>query len=191
MLKNHLLDCSSSLLLIVDVQEKLAPHILEIDMVTRNIASLVGVAGELGVPILITEQYSAGLGHTVMPISGVGIDHGASTFEKNHFNATREGNFCDAIRRYGKKNVIMCGTEAHVCVLQTAMGLLEMGVCASIVADAVSSRKAFDRDIGLDRLQHAGAKLVTTEMVMFEWLERADTDVFRRVLPTIRGLKGA
>lgn len=187
-MNNLLLDRQASLLLIVDIQEKLAPSIGGVDGVLRNTVALIEAAGRLAVPILITEQYRKGLGPTVAPVASAAGEYHAPVFEKTHFNATREADFHAAVTAQGRRDIILCGTEAHVCVLQTALGLLQMGLRPVIAADAVGSRKIFDRDRGLERLRDAGILLATTEMVIFEWLERAGTETFRDLLPVIRQL---
>jgi nicotinamidase-related amidase len=183
-----LLDRHASLLLIVDIQEKLAPVIHQVSRLVTNTVALLESAGELAVPILATEQFRRGLGGTVAPIVEFIATRNIPVLAKCSFNATAEPTIREALTASNRRDVVICGAEAHVCVLQTAMGLMGMGLRPIIVSDAVSSRKPTDREAALERLRAAGAGIVTTEMVIFEWLERANTADFRRLLPIIRAL---
>lgn len=183
-----LIDRGASLLLIVDIQEKLAPVIHRVSRLVTNTVALLEAARELDVPVLATEQFRQGLGATVAPVAVPIAARGIPILAKCSFNATAEPPIREALTASNRRDVVICGAEAHVCVLQTAMGLMGMGLRPIVVSDAVSSRKPGDCQAGIERLRAAGAIIVTTEMVIFEWLERADTDEFRRLLPTIRAL---
>jgi nicotinamidase-related amidase len=183
-----LLNRQTSLLLIIDIQERLAPVIHEISQVITNTVALIEAASELEVPLLVTEQYRQGLGGTVAPIAERVSKFSIPLLAKCTFNAIAVPAIRDAVERSKRRNVVICGAEAHVCVLQTAIGLINLGLLPVIVSDAVSSRKPADREAAVDRLRAAGAVIVTTEMVIFEWLERADSAEFRRLLPIVRAL---
>lgn len=174
----------TSFLLIVDMQEKLAPAIDGIEGVTINAARLMAGASRLGVPVLVTEHYPRGLGHTV-PALRAHMPAG-SIIEKIHFSALSEPGCRERLEALGRHQPIVAGTETHVCVLQTTLALKEAGFEPYVAVDAVSSRKAVDREVALDRLRQAGVGFVTTEMVLFEWLARGDTDEFRDLLPLIK-----
>jgi nicotinamidase-related amidase len=185
---NLLHDRQTSLLLIIDIQERLAPVVHQMPQVITNTVALIEAASELKVPILATEQYRQGLGGTVAPIAAFVSKCGIPLLAKRCFNAIGEPAIREAVERSGKRDIIICGVEAHVCVLQTAMGLIGLGLRPVIARDGVSSRKPDDRDAAIDRLRAAGAVIVTTEMVIFEWLERSDSAEFRRLLPVVRAL---
>jgi len=173
-----------SLLLIVDIQEKLAPAIHQGAAAIQNNLRLLAGARQLAIPRFISEQYVRGLGHSVEAIRNVAVD--AHFFEKTHFSCTREPGVLDLLQAEGRQQIILTGMEAHVCVLQTALGLHESGFSVFLVADATSSRTPENREAAVDRLRNAGVHIVTTEMVLFEWLEKACTDEFRAALPLIK-----
>jgi nicotinamidase-related amidase len=180
----------SSQLLVIDVQEKLAPHIDGGERVVERCGRLIDVARRLGVPVTLTEHYPKGLGPSVAALRAkAGND--TPVFEKIAFSCWRDEPIrarIDGLRRQGRAQVVVAGTEAHVCVGQTALSLLgrssELEVF--LVADAVGSRAALDRDLAVERLRQAGARIVSHEMVAFEWLERGDAPEFKDVLAIVK-----
>ncbi|GEO38942.1 isochorismatase [Skermanella aerolata] len=179
-----LLESQRSVLLVVDVQERLAPAIAGGESLLNRISTLLKAAAELDVPILATEQYSKGLGTTVEPLAGL-LPTG-SVVEKIHFNAANEPGFVERVRGLDRPQIVVTGTEAHVCVLQTTLGLRAAGFDCFLVADAVGSRDPENRHVAMERMHANGVEIVTSEMVMFEWLRRGSTPAFKRVLPLIR-----
>ena len=179
-----LMRAEQSFLLVVDVQEKLAPAVLSPEAAIANIASLVKAAGRLAVPCLACEQYPRGLGHTVPALAAL-LPAGA-VHPKVHFSALGEPGWPERVASLGRRQAVVCGTETHVCVLQTAMELKAAGYDTFVVADAASSRRADSHRLGLDRLRTAGVAIVTTDMVLFEWLRRAATPAFRDLLALIK-----
>lgn len=179
-----LIEAARSALLIVDVQERLAPAIADGDAVTACCKVLIEAAGRLKVPILASEQYPKGLGPTVGALAPW-LDP-ATVLAKTAFACTREPAIERAIRKLDRDTIVICGMEAHVCVLQTAFGVQAMGLNAVVVADATGSRQPKHRDLALDRLRNHGVEIVTTEMVVFEWLARAGTPEFKAISPLIR-----
>ena len=175
---------ADSLLLIVDLQEKLAPAIHENESVAANACRLLAGARQLGVPAFVSEQYVRGLGPSLPAVRTAAVD--AHFFEKTHFSCAAEPGIVDLLKASGRRQVVLCGTETHVCVLQTAFGLHAAGFKVFLVADAASSRTPASRDLAIARMQAAGMGIVNTEMVLFEWLERAATDEFRALLPLIK-----
>ena len=173
-----------SLLLIVDIQEKLAPAILHADVVVANAAKLIRAANHLNVPILASEQYPQGLGRMIPALRELLPTD--SLFDKTHFSCLGEAGVADRLRQQQRKQIIICGMEAHVCVLQTAMDIKAAGFAAVIVADAVSSRRAESRDLAFARMRDADIAIVNTEMVLFEWLGQAGTSEFKALLPLIK-----
>ena len=175
---------TDSLLLVVDIQEKLAPAIHDSATVTANSVRLLEAARRLAVPAFVSEQYVKGLGPSVAAIRNAAVD--AHFFEKTHFSCAAEPGVVERLRQCGRPQIILTGTETHVCVLQTALGLLAAGFAVFLVADASCSRTPANRQAALDRRRAAGVGIVTTEMVLFEWLQRAATDEFRALLPLIK-----
>lgn len=164
-------------LLVVDLQEKLLPKIINADDVARNATFMVQAAKTLGVPVLATEQYPKGLGSTVEPLRGL-IE---KVWEKQSFSAVREGGVLDFLKSDARIKVVLVGIEAHICVMQTVLDLLNQGFHVFICVDAVSSRYAIDVKIALKRMQQAGAVLVTSETCVYELLETAANPVFKEI----------
>lgn len=173
-----------ALLLVVDLQERLAPAIFDNAAVVANNVRLLDGARQLGVPAFVSEQYVRGLGPSLPAIRAAAA--GAHFFEKTHFSCTAEPGVLEHLRAARRPQVVLTGTEAHVCVLQTAFGLLGAGFEVFLVADAVSSRTLDNRHAAIERMHAAGIQIVTSEMVLFEWLHAAGTDEFRRLLPLIK-----
>ncbi|MEQ8250276.1 MAG: isochorismatase family protein [Oceanibaculum nanhaiense] len=177
-------DCS---LLLIDAQEKLLPALRGQDGMVAACDLLLRAARELRVPVLATAQYPKGLGGVVPGLAGL-LPPG-STVEKIAFDAMAEPGVPARVKTLGRPKVVLCGAEAHVCVLQTAFGLQAAGYKVIVAADAVASRDAEDRQRGLARMDRAGMLVATSEMVVFEWLRRADTAVFKAMIPFIKRLK--
>ena len=173
------LQAEESCLLVVDLQDRLLPAVAGGDDVVGEAVWLIKVARELAVPVRLTEQYPHGLGATVPAVRGLVVDE--ELHEKVHFACTES----DALRRdlvgTGRRQVVIAGAEAHVCVLQSALGLLREGYAVFVVAEAVASRRERDRDLALERMRQCGIQVLSREMVAFEWLNQAGTDAFRRV----------
>jgi nicotinamidase-related amidase len=164
-------------LVVVDVQEGFRSYDTFAE-VARQCGRLVEGAGILGVPVIATEQYPKGLKHTAPE---VGLPDDVMRVEKSVFSAVRAEGF----DLTGRDQVLICGIEAHVCVAQTALDLLEQGLTVHVVADAVGSRHAQDREVGLHRLDRAGATLTTVEAALLELCERAGTPEFKAVQKVI------
>ncbi|TXT27393.1 MAG: isochorismatase hydrolase [Rhodocyclaceae bacterium] len=175
---------ADSLLLVVDIQKKLAPAIHDRERVTANSVRLLEGARQLGVPAFVSEQYVKGLGPSLDAIRNAAVD--AQFFEKTHFSCAAEPGVIDLLRAAKRPQVLLTGTETHVCVLQTAFGLLAAGFEVYLVADATSSRTPENRSAAIERMRTGGVQIVTTEMALFEWLQQAGTDDFRQLLPLIK-----
>jgi len=171
-------------LIVVDIQEKFVPVILELPRVIQNSLRLINGAGILQLPIFVTEQYRKGLGATVSEIASAIPDF--APMEKNSFSCCGAPGFFEALRAKGVQDVVLCGIEAHVCVCQTCLGLLDAGFRPCVVADAISSRTPENHRLGIERMRDAGAVIVSTEMILFELLERAGTDEFKRMLKLVK-----
>lgn len=171
----------TSVLLLVDLQERLLPAIANYENVVANAVRLGQAARLLGIPVLATEQNPTGLGPNVAAIKE--LAH--RTMTKQFFDATREAAWADFLPP-GRPGVTVAGCEAHVCVLQTVMGLRRTGKSVRLVRDAIGSRLCSNRDAAAHRAERAGAELVTTEMAIFEWLGTSDHPRFRDVLRIVR-----
>jgi nicotinamidase-related amidase len=183
-----LLQAARSQLVAVDLQERLMPAIADGDRVLRHAGILVQAAQRLGIPITVTEQYPAGLGSTVAGLkdhlAAEAVTHSKMTFSAVADLDTRSR--FESLRARGRAQAVLCGAEAHVCVLQTALDLRAAGFDVFVVGDAVSSRSPHSVSAACARLLHANCHWVTTEMVVFEWMERAGTDAFRALFPLIK-----
>ena len=174
-----LLSASNSILVIVDFQARLMPAIHEGAALAANARRLVDAAALLGVPVLMTEQNPAGLGRTVPELAGAG-----HLVTKMSFDACAEGAFLEALA--GDGQIVLCGCEAHVCVGQTALSLLAHRRRVALVQDATGSRRPESKDAAMARLARHGAEIVTTEMVIFEWLKSAEHPSFREALKLVK-----
>jgi nicotinamidase-related amidase len=171
-------------LVVVDVQERLLPAIFELQRVVQNAVRLIQGAIALQVPIFATEQYRKGLGRTVPEVAAA--IPGFAPLEKLAFSACGAAGFLPALKEKKVSETILCGIEAHVCVSQTCLDLLDEGLRVFVVADAVSSRTPENYRFGLDRMRAAGAVIVSTEMALFELLEQAGTAEFRQILNLVK-----
>jgi nicotinamidase-related amidase len=174
-----LVEAKRSCLLVVDMQEKLLPAIADTQTVLANNVWLVRAAIHLNVSIMISEQYPEGLGHTTPELSALMTD--VKAMEKTRFSCTMEPTCREHILASRREQIILTGIEAHVCVLQTALGLLEMQKEVYVVADCIGSRRSYDKELALARMRGAGIQVVSREMVVFEWLHQSDTPLFREV----------
>ncbi|MFW6402004.1 MAG: hydrolase, partial [Desulfohalobiaceae bacterium] len=171
-----LMQVDNSCLVVVDVQEKMAPEISGRKDIENKISILLQAAGELQVPVLFTEQYPKGLGSTLEYVREHAPD--APLVTKMHFDCCQEEEFLQQVRSTGRTQILLTGMEAHICVLQTGMSLLQQGYSVFAVADGTGSRAPKHCELALQRLCFAGAEAVCTEMVLFEWLQKAGTESF-------------
>ena len=173
-----------TVLLIIDVQGKLAEVVYESEAVQKNISKLTRAAKILGVPVLYTEQYPKGLGHTVAPLEKLLTEE--EPLEKIAFSCCVEESFMEKLRGLNRNNVLLTGMETHVCVYQTATELIEYGYSVHLIADAVTSRTRENREIGIRCIEKAGAWLKSTEMVIFEMLRIAQGEEFKAISKIIK-----
>lgn len=174
------LDAATSALLLIDFQAKLMPAIEGAQAAIANARRLREAAETLGVPVIYTEQYAKGLGATVPELAG----QPAQVAHKMTFDACRSPTLQERLPAGG--SLVVAGCEAHVCVLQTVLGLLAAGRAVYVVRDAVGSRRAESKEAALARMERHGAEIVTTEMVVFEWLGSAEHPRFREVVALIK-----
>ncbi len=173
-----LMNRDKSALLVVDVQERLAPAIHDGQRVTDNCAWLARLAARLEVPVVVTEQLPDKIGPTLESVRTATAD--AQYVVKVCFSAQTDGALAGTAVD-SRRQVVICGMEAHVCVQQTALALRWAGKEVFVVADAAGSRDPANRDLAFARMRAHGIEIVSREMVAFEWLERAGTEVFREV----------
>ncbi len=166
-------------LIVIDVQQKLLPHIDDHDVMEFNITRLIDGARVLQIPVYATEQYPKGLGPTVSSVRDTLGE--APCFEKTMFSVRESRTLLEALNNGNVKHVLLTGIETHVCVFQSAMDLMSEGFNVCVCIDAVGSRSEEDFMTAMQRMETAGAVLVSTEMALFEWCERAGTPEFKKV----------
>lgn len=170
------LDAERAALVVVDVQDAFRKAVPDFERVARASATLVRGARAVGIPVIVTEQYPQGLGTTVPEVrEQLGDDF--EPIEKVVFSAAEAEGF----DLQGRDQAIVCGIETHVCVNQTALDLLADGVEVHVAEDAVGSRFASSRQVGLNKMERAGATVTNVEAALFELVGRAGTDAFKEV----------
>jgi nicotinamidase-related amidase len=183
----HRLDRSTTALLVVDLQEKLIGHIHNHEQVLERSSALIQCARKLSLPIAVTEQYCKGLGPTV-PVIEQALASGTSPDlreEKMRFSACIE-----PVERFLTerkiRTVLVCGIEAHVCVLQSCLDLLDKGSIVATAMDAIGSRRRIDHHIAVERMRQAGVVPVTVESAIFELVQEAGTEEFKGILKVLK-----
>ena len=171
-------------MVVVDMQEKLIPHISEKGEIIRNIETLIKGMEILNVPILLTEQYPEGLGKTIPSIKKLLSD--VSPISKMTFDCSNNKSFMDRINGLDRKQVVLCGIEAHICIYQTAIGLRDKGYEVEVVADGVSSRREANKEIALQRMRDSGVGITSVETVLFELLKTAEGREFKEILKLVK-----
>jgi nicotinamidase-related amidase len=172
-------------LLLIDMQEKFRHVIDAMPGVVAQCSRLVRFCAPLGIPVVATEQYPAGLGHTLPELKGI-LPEGVAPLEKTAFSCGGDEGFRRRVAELRREQWILCGIETHVCVYQTALDLLRDGRQVALAADAVSSRRPRDRELGLSRMRDLGVQVMSTEMILFEILKQAGTDDFRAVAAILK-----
>lgn len=182
-----LLQVERSLLLIVDMQSRLLDAMPAVDAqgMLDNSIRLLRAAALLDVPMLLTEQYPKGLGHTAETVAQA-LPGAARCFEKTAFSCCGSAEFNQALHAGGKRQVVIAGQESHVCVLQTAFDLLQKGFEVFVVEDAVCSRSEQHKRNALRRMRQAGVDIVCHESVLFEWLRDARHPHFKMISALLR-----
>lgn len=182
----RLLDRASVALVVLDLQAKLVPAMCEPEHVTRNAQILLRLAEVLKLPVILTAQYTKGLGNILPEIT-----HRAPRtppFEKTSFGCFGEPAFLEHLRSRAPaaRSLLVAGVESHICVTQTVLGALEAGYLVHVAADAVSSRTRENWQIGLNRMERAGGVISSTEMIVYELLGRSGTPEFKAMLPMLK-----
>ena len=179
------LAADQAVLVVIDIQERLVPAMPQkVYLRLRDtVAMLAEAAKLLGVPVITTEQYPKGIGHTVPELSG---SCGTKVVEKVSFGCCGEPDFLAAVKQTGRSQVIVTGMEAHVCVYQTVLGMLEDGYHVHLVRDAICSRNKTDFLAGVANAAQAGAVVTTAETVLFQMLERSTHDQFKAISKLVK-----
>ena len=172
-----MLDTNNSILVIIDIQEKLVKAASNGEKTIINTSKISQAAQILSIPVIITEQYPKGLGATVESITG----SDAFIIEKSSFSAFKEPEFEQKIKSLNRKQVILCGIEAHICVLQTAIDLYKNGYEVYVLKDCVSSRSEEEQNSGLELLKQYGIKVITVEIALFQWLKSSKHPQFKDI----------
>jgi len=182
------LDANTALLVVIDLQEKLLAAMPEnaIVRMEKVVETLWDGAVVLGIPILVTEQYPKGLGGTLPSLEERAAQAGIVKISKMAFSCCAENEFNTELEKAGRKKVILCGQESHVCVLQTALDLLEKGYEVFVAADAVCSRDAFHGQLALEEMRQAGCVVEPVESLLFKMLGKAGTEQFKAIARLIK-----
>jgi nicotinamidase-related amidase len=172
-------------LVVVDLQEKLLPAIANRERVLRNSVLLLRLAEVLALPVVLTTQYSRGLGPTVPEV--LAAAPGVAPLDKVSFGCFGSPEFLDRLKDLGSRDqLVVAGIESHICVAQTVLGALERDYTVHVATDAVGSRSEENRAVGMGRMERAGALLSSTEMAIYELLGRSDAAAFKRMLPLLK-----
>jgi nicotinamidase-related amidase len=177
-------DC---LLMLVDIQKVMLDLCVDVDLLRKNTAALLEVVEVFGIPSLFTVHNADKLGGALPEL--VEKAPQAPAINKMEFSCFENPAIAEAVRQTGRRTLLLAGLETHVCVFHTGAHALRLGYRVHVAADAVSSRSAFNRQIGLNRLEKAGAVISSTEMMTFELLQRAGTQEFRVLLPLLKTFK--
>lgn len=175
-------DC---LALVIDIQERLFPFISGIEVLLKNQVKLIKGMQILGVPILVTEQYRKGIGQTIdsiMQLFGDGFEY----MEKMEFSCLENQAIKDFVIGSGKKNLIIIGIEAHVCVLQTVLDSIQLGLHPVVIADCIGSRNIYNKETAIERMRSAGATITTMESILFELLVKSGTQEFKEISKLVK-----
>lgn len=184
MLESYRIHKDDVLFLLIDIQEKLAAAMKKREEVVTNCGHLLALAGLLEIPVLVTEQYPKGLGPTLEAIRAMAPS--CAPFEKTAFDCCGEPGFLEKLKALGRRKILLAGMETHICVLQTALGLMEEGYAVQVIEDAVCSRTKENWKTGIAFLRQAGAVITSTETLLFQLLQRAGTEPFKAISRRIR-----
>jgi nicotinamidase-related amidase len=172
-----------SLLVAVDMQEPFLRGIHDRERLTGNVLLLLRTAAILGVPVLPTTQYAARMGGLIPAVAGAVT---ASAVDKVCFSCVGQPEFMDAVRASGRRQIVLCGVETHICVAQTALDLVALDYQVHVAADAISARTLERHKLGMERLRDSGVLPCAAEAAVYEWLREAGSPEFRSILPLVR-----
>ena len=175
------LDINNCCLLIIDLQEKLLPHIFNKEKIKHHSSKLVELFIDLNIPIIYTEQYPKGLGSTISCLKKKLTNNNSKKIEKTTFSAFENKDFRKLLVHKNKKQVIILGIESHICVLQTALDLLDNKMQVYVVEECIGSRKPSDANLGVERIIKNGASLINFEMIFFELIRDSKNQSFKKL----------
>lgn len=179
-----MLNKEQTLLVLVDVQGKLAKIVHDSESLIDHLVKLIKGLRILGVPIIWVEQYPEGLGPTIKEVAQYLPE--IKPIRKTTFSACKNETFARAVQAAGRRQILVAGIETHICVYQTSVELKEWGYEVQVVADAVSSRTLTNKEIGLEKMKSAGISLTSVETALFELMEIAEGDDFKQILNLIK-----
>lgn len=171
------------LFIFIDLQKKLLNEIFAANKIIDNSRALLEVSELLDIPIIVTSQYRKGLGDLA---EGIAEKVQGKVIDKTTFSCTLDPAFTLELEKYPNRSIVVTGIETHICVLQTALDLMEQGRSVAVVTDSVAARKEEDHHRGLNRMEKSGALMVTKEMLIYELLQRSDVPAFKKILPLIK-----
>jgi nicotinamidase-related amidase len=177
------LNADSICFVFIDLQDKLLSQISDAHRIVARNELLIDAANLLGLPYMSTSQYRKGLGEVIEPLAS---KMHPPIHDKTSFSCCADSTILAQLNQVGRQVLVLSGVETHICVMQTCLDLLGKGFQVAVVADAVGSRNKLDHDLGLKRMESAGALSVTAEMVIYELLGRSDSPEFKRILPLIK-----
>ena len=180
-----ILNIEDSVVMIIDVQEKLLNAVFNKASLEKKATTLANTAKILEIPVIVTEQYPKGLGATVETLREV-LPENTQYFEKTAFSALENNDVLEALKNSGKKQVVIFGIETHICVSQTTNALIQEGFEVSVIRDACGSRSELEYLAGLERMKDNGAHVLTIEIALFEWLKGAKHPKFKEVQMLIK-----
>lgn len=172
--------------MIIDVQERLTPHIYDHENIIKKTVTLIKGLQALGIPIMLNEQYKKGLGDTLPEIRDVLEGDNAKSFEKVTFSACDNNDTWHHLAQQNRSTILLLGVEAHVCVLQTALDLLDNGMQPVIIGDAVGSRFPYDKKQAIRRIRRAGGVITTVETILFELCRSSEDPAFKTISNLIK-----
>ncbi|MED6316255.1 MULTISPECIES: isochorismatase family protein [Psychrobacter] len=172
--------------MIIDVQERLTPHIYDHENIVKKTVTIIKGLQALGIPIMLNEQYKKGLGDSLPELRDVLEGDNAKSFEKVTFSACDNNDTWHHLAQQNRSTVLLIGVEAHVCVLQTALDLLDNGMQPVIIGDAVGSRFPYDKKQAIRRIRRAGGIISTVETILFELCRSSEDPAFKTILNLIK-----
>ena len=181
------LNKEKSHIIFVDMQDKLTPAIIDIEVVTKNCIKIAKLARLLSIGTTKTEQYPRGLESTVTQLNNE-LSHSVE-FDKTHFSCVADSKIYAhlvALKERGITQIVLCGIEAHICILQTAIQLQELGFTVYVVSDSTGSRNPLNHEIAYQRMRQSGVSIVNTEMVIYEFLQKSGTKEFKEALKLVK-----
>ena len=179
-----ILSKENTALVVVDIQEKLLPYVIDKEKVVENVQMLIKFADIMSIPIILTEHYPKGLGTTVLEVSEVLKNY--APLKKVLFSCCGAKGFISRLKELGISRIMIVGIESHICVSQTTLDMMHAGFEVHVIADAISSRTSRNLEIGIEKMRQFGAIISSTEMAMYEIMERADTEEFKEVLKLVK-----